>query len=121
MGLRELELIDIDTEEETVRKTGKRPVRRGGERYTAGKPSPDVWGRDEWEEDEWEEGPEEDVWEEDEWEEGPEEDEWEEYEWEEAPVKERHFKEGPAERRKNMSIYSKKGEGAGKNEEGGPE
>ena len=104
MGLRELELIDIETEEKAVRKARKRKGSRTEEKQRAVKGWPvdkrvseghslrakGKWKKDsneeEWEE-EWEEGSDEEEWEE-EWEEDSDEEEWgegsDEEEWEEG-------------------------------------
>ena len=92
MGLRDLELIDIETEEKAVRKARKRKGSRTEEKQRAVKGWPvDKWvseghslrakgkwkkdsNEEEWEE-EWEEGSDEEEWEE-EWEEGSDEEEW---------------------------------------------
>ena len=92
MGLRELELIDIETEEKAVRKARKRKGSRTEEKQRAVKGWPvdkrvseghflrakGKWKKDsneeEWEE-EWEEGSDEEEWEE-EWEEDSDEEEW---------------------------------------------
>ena len=104
MGLRELELIDIETEEDTARKAERR--RRAGE-----KRSVEEWPMERWvsedfssRKEEWqEEEPEEDDWEE-EWEEEWEEDDEEDWETEEHPivrypVKGRQKEEYPVKRR----------------------
>lgn len=100
MGLRELELIDIDKEEEAARRNGKRKMRHDGQNLSLGER--EQLRTPAWEEAWREEGPEEE-WEEAWREEDPEE-EWEEAWQEEDPEEAAVMRPAAIKRRTAKSV-----------------